>query len=237
VVSKWSHWCSPRCSIPGVPATRGASFEHRNGHERTDPEFDRHCVGRWRASVSLGFAADGNRIRRRVTGPTKTAVLEARAELREELGRAPRSSRTYTVAEAVAAWLEDGLPGRSARTKTIHKDGLTPLLAKISHRPLRELTALEVRKGLEGLSGQLSTRNLQIARSSLERALRFAQVHERVGRNVAELIEAPKGRAGRPSKSLSLAQAQELLKAADGRFADQPPPRAGHHPPQWWPRL
>ena len=70
--------------------------------------------------------------------------------------------------------------------------------------------------GLEGLSGQLSTRSLQIARNALERALRFAQVHERVGRNVAELIEAPKGRAGRPSKSLSLAQAQELLKAADG---------------------
>src|SRR5712664_3102310 len=70
--------------------------------------------------------------------------------------------------------------------------------------------------GLEGLSGQLSTRSLQIARNALERALRFAQVHERVGRNVAELIEAPKGRAGRPSKSLSLAQAQELLTAADG---------------------
>jgi hypothetical protein len=33
-----------------------------------------------------------------VTGSTKTAVLEAMAELREELGRAPRSSRTYTVA-------------------------------------------------------------------------------------------------------------------------------------------
>jgi len=94
-----------------------------------------------------------------VTGSTKTAVLEAMAELREELGRAPRSSRTRTVAEAVAAWPDDGLPGRSGRTKTIYKDGLAPLLAKIGHRPLRELTALEVRKGLEGLSGQLSTRS------------------------------------------------------------------------------
>src|SRR5258706_373484 len=75
------------------------------------------------------------------------------AELREELGRAPRSSRTYTVAEAASAWLDDGLPGRSERTKTIYKDGLAPLLAKIGHRPLRDLTALEVRKGLEGLSG------------------------------------------------------------------------------------
>ncbi len=116
----------------------------------------------------------------------------------------------------MSAWLEDGLPGRSGRTKAIYKDGLAPLLAKIGHRPLRELTALEVPKGLESLSGQLSTRSFQIARNSLARALRFAQVHERVGRNVAELIEAPMGRAGRPSKSSSLAQAQELLKAAEG---------------------
>ena len=100
-------------------------------------------------------------------------------------------------------------PRRSTR------DALAPLLAEIGHRPLRELTALEVRKGLEALSGQLSTRSLQIARNSLERAIRFAQVHERVSRNVAELIETPGGRAGRPSKSLSLEQAQKLLKAAE----------------------
>jgi integrase len=169
--------------------------------------------------VSLGFGADGKRIRRRVTGPTKTAVLEAMAELREELGRAPKSTRTYTVAEAVAAWLADGLPGRSERTTTIYKDGLAPLLAKIGQRPLRELTAVEVRKGLESLAGQLSTRSLQIARNALERAIRFAQVHERVGRNAAELIEAPRGRTGRPSKSLFLVQAQALLKAAEsGRW-------------------
>jgi len=150
-----------------------------------------------------------------VTAPTKTAAIEAMAAVREELGQAPRSTKTYTVNEAVAAWLADGLPGRSERTKAVYRDGLAPLLAKIGHRPLREVTALEVRKGLESLSGQLSTRSLQIARNSLERALRFAQVHERVGRNVAELIEAPRGRTGRPSKSLTLAQAQALLKAAE----------------------
>jgi len=50
----------PEVWIPGVPATRGASFEHRNGHECTDPKFHRHWVGRWRGSASLGFAADGN---------------------------------------------------------------------------------------------------------------------------------------------------------------------------------
>ncbi len=164
----------------------------------------------------MGFDAQGKRLRRRVTGPTKTAVLEAMDELREELGRAPRSSRKYTVNQAVADWLQGGLPGRSERTKNAYKEALTPLLAKIGHRPLRELAAIEVRKGLESMSSKLSTRYLQISRNSLERAIRFAQVHERAGRNVAELIEVPTGKSGRPSKSLTLAQAQELLKAAEG---------------------
>src|SRR5258706_10313536 len=125
------------------------------------------------------------------------------AELREELGRAPRSSRTYTVAEAASAWLDDGLPGRSERTKTIYKDGLAPLLAKIGHRPLRDLTAPE------GPGGAVWPALDQQPPDCPELAGAGAQVHERLGRNVAELIEAPMGRTGRPSKSLSLAQAQE----------------------------
>ena len=40
------------------------------------------------------------------------------------------------------------------------------------------------------------------------------QVRDLVGRNVAALIKAPAGRAGRPSKSLTLEQAQDLLRAA-----------------------
>ncbi len=199
-----------------MASTRGVSFEHRKGTVCTDAKFHRHCQGRWRGSVSMGFDGRGKRLRRRVTGPTKTAVLEAMDELREELGRAPRSSRKYTVDQAVADWVEGGLPGRSERTKNAYNEALTPLLSKIGHRPLRELTALEVRKGLESMSSRHSTRYLQISRNSLERAIRFAQVHERVGRNVAELIDVPIGKAGRPSKSLTLAQAQELLKAAEG---------------------
>jgi hypothetical protein len=75
---------------------------------------------------------------------------------------------------------------------------------------------MEVRNGLEALSSRYSTRYLQIAGNSLERAIKFAQAHERVARNVAELIEAPGGKIGRPSKSLTLAQAQAMLTAAAG---------------------
>jgi integrase len=192
------------------------SFEHAKGTSCTDFKFHRHCQGRWRGSVSLGFDAQGNRIRRRVTAPTKTAALEAMATLREELGQAPRSSRTYTVGQAVNDWLLGGLPGRSERTREAYRYALAPVLAKVGHRPLRELTALELRSGLESASGTLTTRTLQIARNSLERAIRHAQVHQRVSRNVAELIETPPGKTGRKSKALTLAQAQSLLKAAAG---------------------
>jgi integrase len=204
-----------------VAATRrgrgedGISFEHAKGTECRDARFHRHCQGRWRGSISMGFDANGKRIRRKVSGRTKTAVQDALAELREELGRAPKSSRTYTVNEAVAEWLDKGLPGRSERTTAVYKLAVGYLLKKIGSRPLRDLSAGEVRAALESLTGQLSTRTLSIARLSLARAIRFAQAHDRVGRNVAEVIETPKGRSGRASKSLTLEQAQKLLKAAE----------------------
>jgi integrase len=198
-----------------VAVARGVSFEHKKGTSCTDAKFHRHCHGRWRGSISLGFGASGQRIRRRVTAATKTACLEEMARLREELGQAPRASKTYTVRQAVDDWLADGLPGRSERTRNAYLEALTPLLAKVGHRPLRELTAVEVKNGLKSLSSKYSTRYLQITRNSLERTIRFAQIHQRVGHNVAELIETPRGKQGRPSQSLTLAQAQALLKAAE----------------------
>ena len=41
---------------------------------------------------------------------------------------------------------------------------------------------------------------------------RHAEVRDLVGRNVAALVKAPAGRAGRPSESLTLEQAQEPLR-------------------------
>jgi len=88
-------------------------------------------------------------------------------------------------------------------------------MERIGHRPLTELTSSEVRVGLDGLTGRLSTRTLTIARQSLERTVRFAMNHDRVARNVVTPVEVPKGKAARKSKSLDLAQAQALLAAAE----------------------
>jgi integrase len=73
-----------------------------------------------------------------------------------------------------------------------------------------------VRTGLEALSDRLSTRYLQIAKASLARAIRYAEAHDLLGRNVATLVDPPAGAVGRPSRSLTLAQSLALLEAAQG---------------------
>jgi integrase len=169
---------------------------------------------RYVGAVSLGFGPDGKRIRRKVTGRTKQEVRDKLKALHAELDRGLRTSATYSVRQAVDDWLEGGLPGRSERTRSVYREALTPLLGRIGSKPLRELTARDVRKGLDALSGMLSTRYLQIARASLARAIRYAEAHDLVGRNVATLVDSPTGQEGRPSRSLTLDQSLALLQAA-----------------------
>jgi hypothetical protein len=73
---------------------------------------------------------------------------------------------------------------------------------------LRELTAGDVRDALDTLSTSHSTRYLQLGRAALARAIKYAEAHDRVGRNVATLVDIPKGREGRPSRSFTLDQAR-----------------------------
>ena len=191
----------------------------RRGHREDAIYFDA-TKNRYVGAVSLGFGPDGKRNRRKVTGRTKQEVRDKLKMLHAELDRGLRTSSAYTVGQAVDDWLEGGLPGRSERTHSVYREALTPLMRQIGAKPLRELTAGDVRAGLEALSGRLSTRYLQIAKASLARAIRFAEAHDRVGRNVAALVDPPKGAVGRPSRSLTLQQSLALLEAArDSRLS------------------
>ena len=135
-------------------------------------------------------------------------------ELHAEIDCGLRTSSTYTVRKAVDDWLEGGLPGRTERTRSVYREALTPLMGQIGSKPLKELTAGDVRIGLEALSDRLSTRYLQITKASLARVIRYAEAHDRVGRNAATLVDPPTGAVGRPSRSLSLGQSLALLGAA-----------------------
>ena len=114
-----------------------------------------------------------------------------------------------------------GVDGLSARTVTLYRGTIVKALGEeLGAVRLTELTASDVQRALAAMASRLSTRTLQIAHNVLVRAIRQAERDDLVGRNVAALVETPKGQAaGRPSKSLTLEQAVALMAAARGDAA------------------
>ena len=151
---------------------------------------------------------------RSAAGPSRRSGTSSR-HAHAELDRGLRTSATYTVRQAVDDWLEGGLPGRSERTRSIYREALPPLLER-SAQAAEGADGPRCTQGTRGARRPLSTRYLQIAKASLARAIRYAEAHDLVGRNVATLVDAPKGQVGRPSRSLTLEQSLALLEAARG---------------------
>jgi len=193
----------------------GISFEHRG--PCSDPERHRHCPGLWRGEITLGYTEDGRRNRRKVSGKTKTAVLDKLRELRNELDKGiVRKSgyANYTVRQAAEDWLANGLDGRSAKTIKKNQNVLEPILKAVGTRKLRELTAADVRQALSKMAAGYSGAVVTMGHLALKRAIRHAEANDLVSRNVATLVDTPKGQQGRPSKSLTLDQAVAVITAA-----------------------
>jgi integrase len=191
----------------------GIYFDHRD--DCRDGVHHRTCAGRWRGVVSLGFDANGKRIRRKVSGKTRTEVKDKLKDLHSELDAGVRPVAGYTVEMAVADWLAEGLPGRAAKTVEAYQDALGPVLAVIGRISLRDLTAQDVRTALAKMAATHSTPTLQKAHNCLTRALRHAEGRDLVRRNVSALVDTPRGREGRPSQALSVSEAAALLEAAE----------------------
>ena len=190
----------------------GVFFEHTGSCR--DPDRHRHCPGRWRGVISLGYGPDGKRIRRKVSGKTRTVVQERLKSLHSDLDSGVKASPNYTLRRAAQDWLTGGLEGRSAKTVKKNENVLAPILTAIGSRRLRELTADDVRQALTAMAGRYSTAAVAMGHNALTRAIRHAEGRDLVGRNVATLVDTPKGQPGRPSKSLPLDQASSLLDAA-----------------------
>ena len=190
----------------------GIYFDHRD-----DCRDSAHktCSGRWRGVVSLGYAADGKRIRKKVSGQTRTEVKDKLKALHSELDAGVRTAAGYTMDMVVADWLAEGLPGRATKTVEVYRDALRPVLAVIGRIPLRDLTVQDVRMALATMAVTHSTPTLQKAHNYLTRALRHAEGRDLVRRNVSALVDTPHGREGRPSQALTVEQAAALLEAAE----------------------
>jgi integrase len=169
--------------------------------------------GRYVGAISLGYDPAGKRIRKSVTGRTKAEVRDKLKDLHHQLDEGTASSPTYRVNQAVSAWLASlGLdPNTVANYRFMAKHVTTAL----GDRRLRDLTAKDVQEFLEGLP--LSTRSRKLVHKILRDSIQHAMIAGLAGRNVAAIVNTtPRGNAGRPSKALSVAQAEAVLQAAQG---------------------
>jgi hypothetical protein len=99
----------------------------RRGHGEDAIYFDA-TKNRYIGAVSLGYEADGRRVRRKVSGKTKQEVRRKLKELHSDLDAGVHSPASYTVRAAVDDWLAEGLSGRAPKTVSTQREVLEPLL-------------------------------------------------------------------------------------------------------------
>ncbi|MFJ6558570.1 tyrosine recombinase XerC [Streptomyces sp. NPDC091412] len=190
----------------------------RAGHGDDSIYWDR-SKNRYIGAVSLGYTPAGKRNRPKVSGKTKAEVRQKLRELRKELAAGVKTPANYTVAQAVTDWLAQGLKGREVTSvdtyKSLAENHIIPHLGK---GKLCGLEADHLDEWLEAEAEVLATQSLKMVHSILRRSISHAQRRGRAVRNVAELVEVPEGRAGRPSKSLSLDQGAAVLRAKQGTW-------------------
>jgi integrase len=181
-----------------------------------DSIFWDEAKSRYVGVVSLGYSPSGTRVRKKVMGRTKTEVREKLKELHQQAEDGIRPRRHYTVNNTLDEWLETGLDGLAPATVTVYRNTIAKALREeLGTVELTKLTAGAVQKALTNLAARVSTRTVQMAHNVLVRAIRHAERDDLVGRNVAALVNPPKGqRGGRPSKSLTYEQAVALMAAA-----------------------
>jgi integrase len=172
---------------------------------------------RWIATAHLGYDGRGKRIVKRASGKTKTEAKNKLKEILRDLDDGMTiAPHGYTVKDAVVSWLTYGLNGRDKETVNNYRylaEG--HILPHLGWRKLRDLSADDVDRWLAQMAKILSTRTLRLLHSVLNRSVRHAQARDKVKRNVVMLCEIPTGRPGRPSKALTLEQAEAVLTAAD----------------------
>ncbi len=122
------------------------------------------------------------------------------------------------MGDALEDWLAHGVDGLSERTVTLYRGTIVKALSEeLGRIRLTELTASDVQGRWRLWRGGRRRGRRRSRTTFWSRAIRHAERDDLVGRNVAALVDAPKGQlAGRPSKSLTLEQAVALMAAAEG---------------------
>jgi integrase len=174
---------------------------------------------RWIAEVTIGHRSNGKRIVRKASGRTKTAAKNKLKELlRDHEDGLTIAPHEYTVAQALTDWLANyERTGHDTNTvRTVRGLVDNHIIPALGARVLRELSADDVDAWLADKTATFVTTTLRHLHSILRRAITRAQSRDEVKRNVVLLCECPVSQGtGRPSKALTLTQAEAILKAAE----------------------
>ncbi len=210
------------------PQTRARQATTQPTWQNGDPKCPTILIGKYQATIY----PEGQRVHRVPSASASTEGRTAsassgrpgpRQHVKDKLIQAVKdlesgieTSESYTVAEAVNDWLAKGLKSRGEDTVTVNR-----ILADQHLIPL--IGATKLKEADRRRRGRLARRADRQARplSSLQgrafdpqAAIRQAQARDKVLRNVAELVTTPKGKAGRPSRAMTLDQATAMLEQA-----------------------
>jgi integrase len=171
---------------------------------------------RFVGSLSLGTRPDGSRIRPEVRGHSIAEVSAKLDRLRRDYDNGIDLSDKYTVAQAARDFLADGTrelaPSTLAQLRFHAERWIIPGLG---HAKLKKLRAEDVDAWLNAMAEELSPSSVKRRLSTLRRIIRFAEAHNHVERNVALLLDPPRGQGkGRPSQAFTLEQVLALLEAS-----------------------
>ena len=146
---------------------------------------------RWRGAASVGYGQDGRRVRKKVSGATKTEVLRKLRELRVDLDAGlPVQDDRLPLGVFLERWVTTSLPGQvSDRTLDSYADTVRLHVAPaIGRKVLRKLTVADVDQLLMWKrEAGYSPNSVRIIRAVLRRALGQAEREGLVSRNVAAL--------------------------------------------------
>ena len=177
--------------------------------------------GLWHGRVTMGVKDDGSPDRRHRKGKTEAEVTDKvrRLEQERDAGKPSKPGRAPTVAEWLTTYLDTIAPRRLAPKslydyKSKNRSWIAPHLGK--HR-LDRLQPDHLDKLCQKMldAGKAESHVIKVHRI-LSRALEIAYRREKVGRNVAKLVDPPSASA-REIDTLSRAEARRILEASNER--------------------
>lgn len=174
---------------------------------------------KWLVRVSLGTDGEGRRVilNRTVQG-TKTDAERVLTEIlqRSDAGGAVTASR-QRLGDWLHEWLEQWTRDIRQRTRLDYESLIRlHVPAWLAIKPLDRLTPSEMQRWIGELGAKgLSPRRIQYAHAVLRAALMRAEKLQKVGRNVARLVDLPRQARG-TRRVLSPEEARKFLAACEG---------------------